>query len=62
MREAKKNIPAAAAIAKTDKNIVLLVAKLNAAPVLKSNSNLRKSPIKLIGSSANTFTAANLVK
>ncbi|CAB4950471.1 unannotated protein [freshwater metagenome] len=49
-------------MAKTDRKIVLLVARLNAAPVLKTNSNLSKLPITLIGSSAKSLTAANFVK
>jgi hypothetical protein len=62
MRVVKYKIPAATAIEKPDRKIVLLVAKLKAAPVLKINSNLRKLPMTLTGSSLSAFTATHFVK
>lgn len=40
---------ATATIANTDKNMLLLVAKLKAAPVLKVSASLKKFPITLMG-------------
>jgi len=62
MRVVKYKIPAATAIEKPDRKIVLLVAKLKAAPVLKINSNLRKLPMTLTGSSLSAYTATYFVK
>jgi len=44
MRRPIQRIVAATAIAKVERNIVLLVAKLNAAPLLKVKANLKKFP------------------
>ena len=53
---------AATKIAKPDRKMVLLVAKLNAAPLLNLSSNLKKVPIISFGPSIKNFTAIALVK
>jgi hypothetical protein len=60
--EAKNRIAAAADIEKTERNMVALVARLKAAPVLKTSCNFRKLPKISIGSSIKIFTAAIFVK